>query len=554
MSEVALAGAGGRFLSARTIGFFVVAALIVAGQAGTRAGAADLVADLPIDEVTVYQEGAMVQRRSPLSIAAGEQHLIVRGLPASLEESALRVSVGSAAVSLGAVELRKITQSDYVGESERTLRSRLEALNDQRGAADDEIATAQTQLKLLESLASQPSGSSTRPAVDSASLSAVLATVGTGGTNARARIREAGVRRRQLDAQIAVVQAELKKIATAQKESSEVRAVLIASQAVTAPVTVEYSVEDAGWHSIYEARLDTGKKHLDLVRQAAVQQGTGEDWSGVSLVLTLARPEENLATPVVEPAFVRVQPPAPPPPQTAHAKAAAPVQLEEVSVSGTRRNAAEIATEYATEYRVSGRVTLLSDREPHLYPIGEDGFAVEVVLRAAPAVSASAFVEAASKFEREIPWGAGELHVYRDGALVGTTSVPGLMPGADVRLPFGADRRIRLIAHELPEQSGARGLFGGQQVEEHRHDFELTSFHTTPVVLELVDRVPVSQDAAVKVELLKGATAATTRDLDGKAGVMLWKLTLSPREKTVVRHYYSVAYPKGQVLTESGGD
>src|SRR5205823_4007936 len=132
--------------------------------------ATDLVAELRIDQVTVYPQGAAITRRGTLAIPTGEQHLIVRGLPSSLDENALQVAVGSKEVRLADVGLRKITQADYVVEGERQLQKKLEALKDQRVAIQDEVATAQTQLKILDSLATVPNGPATRPAVDATSL------------------------------------------------------------------------------------------------------------------------------------------------------------------------------------------------------------------------------------------------------------------------------------------------------------------------------------------------------------------------------------------------
>jgi hypothetical protein len=67
----------------------------------------------------------------------------------------------------------------------------------------------------------------------------------------------------------------------------------------------------------------------------------------------------------------------------------------------------------------------------------------------------------------------------------------------------------------------------------------------------------VSQNASIKVEQMKDATPASTNDLDGKAGVLLWKLNLTPRERVTVKQYYSVGYPKGQRIeqmeAEAGG-
>jgi hypothetical protein len=52
---------------------------------------------------------------------------------------------------------------------------------------------------------------------------------------------------------------------------------------------------------------------------------------------------------------------------------------------------------------------------------------------------------------------------------------------------------------------------------------------------------------------LKDATPATTRDLDGKTGILLWKLKLTPRERTTVKQHYSVGYPKGQRIEQTEG-
>ncbi len=517
--------------------------------------AADLVAELRIDRVTVYPEGAAITRHGTVEIPAGEHRLIVRGLPSTLDEEALHVVVGSKGVRLGDVELKKIAQADYVVDSERQLQKKLEALNDQRSAIQDEIATAQTQLKILDSLASVPTGSAAR--LDATNLTSVLTAAGTGGTSARARIRDASVRQRTVDAQISALEADIKKIATQRKDSYELRATLEASAAVSTTIEVGYRIGDAGWHFAYDARLDTAGKHVAVTRQASVEQGSGEDWSNIGLTLTTAQPEAKVATPDLSSVLLDLAPPPPPRVAGGFARAAssAPdLALQETVVTATRRTVSVAATEYAVEYAIPGRVSLLADRESHSYSIGEDEFAVDVVARAVPSVSRSAFLEATFKFEREVPWGAGELHLYRDGEFVGATNTPDLLPGADIRLPFGADDRIRIESHDEPAQSGTRGLLGGQMVEEHRRNFDVTSFHGTPIVLELIDRVPVSQNAAIKVELLKDATPATTRDLDGKTGVLLWKLNLKPREHSIVKQHYSVGYPKGQRIEQTEGE
>src|SRR5262249_9502157 len=155
------------------------------------------------------------------------------------------------------------------------------------------------QLKLLTSLADNPAGNPTRAAVDSATLASVLATMSTSAATAYKRIRDANLQLRALDRSIAKLKADLAKVATQSKQTTEVQAALEAKAATSTNVTVSYTVEDAGWNWIYEARLDTNKKRISLERQGEVHQGSGEDWNNTELTLTTAQPESDVTTPII---------------------------------------------------------------------------------------------------------------------------------------------------------------------------------------------------------------------------------------------------------------
>jgi hypothetical protein len=69
--------------------------------------------------------------------------------------------------------------------------------------------------------------------------------------------------------------------------------------------------------------------------------------------------------------------------------------------------------------------------------------------------------------------------------------------------------------------------------------------------IEIIDRVPVARDDAIKVEILKGATPATNSDFNGHAGVLLWRLAGEPRKTETIRHYYSVKFPRNKELAQN---
>src|SRR6185369_15564343 len=186
------------------LSFVLLAVLVVPA-----AYAADLEAKLVIDQVTVYPETANITRAGKVTVPAGDHRLIVRGLPDPIDASNLRIYAGSAAVRLGGVEVQKIVDKDFVSEGERTLRRKLINLQDQRVVLQDDIPTAESQLKLIDSLASLPGDRNGKPVGDGTSIQGTLALITTGSEAARAKIRAANIAIRNLDDEIAQVKADL---------------------------------------------------------------------------------------------------------------------------------------------------------------------------------------------------------------------------------------------------------------------------------------------------------------------------------------------------------
>ena len=532
--------------------------------AATSVLAADLTADLHVDRVTVYRAGAIVTRTGQVEIPAGTHRLVIRGLPATIEAKALRLAVASPSVVLGGIEVEKINEGKFASEAERELRRRIEETTDQRQVVQDDAATAQMQHKLLESLAANPAGSPTKATVDAASLGSVLTTMSTSAGAARRRVRESTQQLRTIDRTLQKLTADLAKVATTSKQSTELRTAVEASVPTTSIISVSYTIADAGWQWIYEARLDTVKKRITLERQGQVQQGSGEDWKDVEVTLTTALPSDDIATPVVDPLFVNLVEPQPLRSGLAESRmmavaADAPPAKQggaagqEVVVTGTRRAARESATDFLAEYRIPSRTTLLADRAPRLYPISEDAFDVALVARIVPSASRAAHLEALFKYERDVPIESGSLQLYRDGAFVGEAETNVFLPGAEVRMPFGADERIRVAVHDEQAQSAQRGVISRQVLKETRRRYDITNYHPAAVAVEVIDRVPVSKHVDVHVEILKGATEPTGKDVDGKAGVLMWKFNAEPQKPVSIRHYYSVQYPKDRRLEETEG-
>jgi uncharacterized protein (TIGR02231 family) len=537
---------------------------------------ADIAVTLPIDSVIVYRDSAIVTRAGKTQVPAGEHRLVVRGLPDGLDPATLRLSARSASLKLGGIEVQRIIEGALVNADERALTLKLRDIGDARAAIEDDIVSAQAQLKLLEGVIAAPAGYGEHaPKIEPNAVGGLLTTVGTSDAAARQRIRNAKIQLRALDEQSEKIRGDLAKIATSRKATTELRATLHASADSSASFSVEYQVTSVSWNWQYEARLDTQKKSVALVRQAELQQGTGEDWSNIELTISTSQPSLNATTPPLASLFLNLQ---------SLAYPGAGEDLNEVVVTGMRKSLARgdtarsaqpimaqdlgapapppvaprttaemFTTDFIADYRIPGRVSVAADRQPRLYPIGDDTFGVDLVARANLAADRAAYLETRFTYEGDVPIDSGAVQLFRDDAFVGLGELPMVLPGADVRIPFGQDQRIRIVVRDESEDSGNVGVVNRDQLNERRRRFEITSFHASALPIEVIDRVPVARDDDIRIEVLKGATPPASKDFNGHAGVYLWRLAGEPRKTETIRHYYSVKFPRNKALAQVEG-
>jgi uncharacterized protein (TIGR02231 family) len=528
---------------------------------------ADVSVDTSIAKVTAYQQGAMVTRTGDAPISVGTQRLSITGLPANLDTSLIRVVVNSKAVKLGSVSTEVITQADYIATQERQLRKEIEKLEDEKVALYDAIGVAESQMRVLDTTAFGQPKEGAKSSIDVQSLQGVISVMATTGSDARSKIRDSKIRIREIDRSIAKLNEDLRKVGTARKSSLSVFALVNASSAVTAPVSLTYVVRDSKWKWIYEAHLDTAAKQVDFMKLAQLEQGSGEDWSNVELTLTASLPAQNNALAPLRSLLLRSEDigirrssgsvggdnfDISEVVVTGHRVGARPPRRERTTSSepdlGTYVEMDANVTEFVTDYLVPGKISVTSNREPRTFPVNEDSFAVELIARTIPRRERQAYVEATFKYDRDTPMQSAELQLFRDDAYIGKAQLDTFLPGADVRLPFGVDERIRVSVKQEKEQSGKRGLTGRQKVRDERLRFEIANFHSYPIKVEVLDRVPIPKSNDVHIEIPNGSTPPTKRDYEEKPGLLLWALNIEPRQTAAIRHYVEIRYPADKQL------
>ncbi len=92
-------------------------------------------------------------------------------------------------------------------------------------------------------------------------------------------------------------------------------------------------------------------------------------------------------------------------------------------------------------FRIPGRVSLGAGEGARSLRIASMTAAPELLVRAAPVVDDTAYLEATFKQTEEAPLLAGRVSLYRDGTFVGRGQMAATQKDETVRFGFGADDR-----------------------------------------------------------------------------------------------------------------
>ena len=105
--------------------------------------------DAPIVAVTVFRDGARVQRSGTVGVEPGRQMVVIRGLPASVDPASVRVAARGPDLALLNVEVHHGYRTDPLREETARLRAEVDRCRDAVQAADDEDAAVQARLEFL---------------------------------------------------------------------------------------------------------------------------------------------------------------------------------------------------------------------------------------------------------------------------------------------------------------------------------------------------------------------------------------------------------------------
>jgi Domain of unknown function (DUF4139)/N-terminal domain of unknown function (DUF4140) len=256
-----------------------------------------------IDKVTVFLEGAQVQRSVKTSLAAGKSELVFTAISPFLDKQSIQVKADDNVTVLSVIHqqnfLKEQQKQDEIKELEAQKETQIEKLLLQRNIMNV-YKQEETMLIKNQQIGGANNGLKAIDLKEAADFQ-------------RARLTEVYQKQMETDRAIKKMETELGKINKQLRElnqkadisTSEIHVTVTTKETVNSNFTVTYLVKQAGWFPTYDIRVKDINSPISLQYKANLFQSSGEDWKEVKLFLSTGNPNESGTKPVVTPWYLK---------------------------------------------------------------------------------------------------------------------------------------------------------------------------------------------------------------------------------------------------------
>jgi uncharacterized protein (TIGR02231 family) len=526
-----------------------------------------------IDAVTVFPTGADVTRFAEVQMSAGDHQLILENLPGDIDAQSIRVAgEGGKGIEIVSVDSKAIAlKSGQIDQQRKQLEKTIEDLQDERAALEQTITDADTQRQFLAGLVNRQitpaSATDTAKAVDPAALGGLLDVMGTRLASLAKVTQEARLRQKAIDVRSDEIRVEIAALAPEGEYRTQVIVHLASADTVKGVFKVSYRIGNAGWQPYYDAKLavpkDGAAAMMELVRRAEVVQSTTENWDGVALTLSTARPAGASTAPdIFEQELVVADD------RQRNAGSVSKIELSRKVDSNSlmtegeadlpeapapvaddkfkiaQRQAFIETVGFQANYVIQGRVNVDNSGTSKRVRISSDNVNVKLSVTSVPRLDANAYLTTEFVAKGDGPMLPGVVNLYRDGVYVGQGALPLLSAGEDAKLGFGVDDLVKVTRKEIKRRTGEEGLLTSSNVEERSWATTVKNLHAFAVPVTVMDRLPFVTLDGVEVTMMPDTTEPDEKDVEKKRGVMAWKLAVAPMAENTIKFGYKVTSPK----------
>ncbi|MFX1576413.1 MAG: mucoidy inhibitor MuiA family protein [Promethearchaeota archaeon] len=525
--------------------------------------------DTKIKAVTIYRNGAKIERAGTIELKPGTHKLEISNLTRYLDKESVRVSGRGHAtiVSFDTVD----TTVEVSGYSKLdTLIKKRENLQKQLTQIQSELERLTRRMNFYTQVLDNSAGEFSRwiPAGESdvEQLSSLETLVTTQLDNLHKHQIKLHEDREKVQKEIAILNREIEKFRSEVNQYEITNSIFVnveAHKLGKCEFNISYFVNNAYWEPTYDFVLS--EESTDVTMFTVVQNNTQEDWDKVNLtVSTASRRTASITEP--SPYFVSIY--RPPPPRRARRELAKSAKMAPAVASGAAFDEAE-AEEFAvmpeeplpdmapppitaTAMEVGGvyvfvlpdPVKVVADGEPHAFPTSQ------IRLEADRkffwnAVDYAEAIEVTTIENGDRVLLPGKARIYFQDEYLGETHLSLVAPNekVDVGMRFSYDLKVekKLVAKSTEK----KGLLKGNVARDYAYELIIKNFRNKLSAVKIMDRIPHSDSEIIKIDDRKFSPQPTKDEL----GILTWEIEVPKEGETKIIYSFQVEYPRGETIT-----
>ena len=254
-----------------------------------------------IKHVTVYRQGAQIERSLNVSLPKGKTDIYVTGLSSKIDERSIQATAGNQVTIVSVNFSVDYLNQQSVGKEVEQLSVKRKQINDSIEMIGklNQVYQQEKEMILANKSIGGNNGVSVNELKQTASffrerMTEIEMTLYNNKLSVERMTSRANVIARQLQ----TLNAQLN------QPTGVVKVTVSAEQAVSTNMSLTYIINDARWIPGYDIRIRDVDSPLNLFYKAQVFQNTDEDWSNVKLTLSTGNPSLNNTKPELQTYFL----------------------------------------------------------------------------------------------------------------------------------------------------------------------------------------------------------------------------------------------------------
>lgn len=521
-----------------------------------------------ISEVTVFTDRAQVTRTLSQELTKGEHTILFENLPRNIEQNSIQVN-GSGDAVLKDIKLKTEHFAEIPDEDKKALFDEKQLLEDKITELDNTVFQIEKEKKFIEAIANRLTSINEKS--ESAELDPEKWIKMVEFYRSKLEILDAEKletikSKRTIQNKLDKINTEINEIGRFKnKTKKQVEVKVLMTKEGNLKLNLSYIVYGPTWYPVYDLRVSTDNKTMNITYNAMIKQNTSEDWKNVQINLSTAKLNIGGQPPKLNPMFIS---------ESDYSRSTPKALNEELLLRGSRSNevafsidgmsvsdpvqnqktlsfntASVSSSTTSTVFEITEKNTILSDNQPAKVTIMIEDFLTGFRYSTVPKLSPYTYLKAKVKNDTDYPFLAGETNVFLNNNFVAKSHLKLVSPSEEFWTFLGIDEGMKVDFKLLNKFHEKEGVFSKKNKITFEYLIKITNNKKTQEQIVVWDQIPISQNEDIVVELLTPEYKEDTEILKmTEQNYIEWYFNPEPGEEIEIPFKYSIEYPKNMII------